>query len=858
MPASRVPYPKGIVTFLFTDIVGSTNAARALPYQHYSLQLLQPQFDEIKRLVEQEHKGRISGTPAGDSIMAAFADVNNALNCAIQIQNVLPTIKHTDRDGKEWALSARIGVHTSEMQVTPNAKGEYLNHPDVIYAARIMSVAHGGQIVLSANGHKQCDDKRWTWQEWKNRRIKSFEEAPQILHELLYEGWTSKEPGSQFLPAWFQEMNRYVPRPNLEAAILNLFQTKMPSGFLYRLVTLHGFGGMGKTRLAMQCCVQAVGIFAGRLYCVELDTLGVSNTMNDAAKRDFLAGRIAEAFQLKDEAAAPDNLPHSLPKDVSLLLLLDNYETVKCGPAKRLVEKLLTTNPLLHILVTGRKSVELNRVELPKDVRGLEAEEGRDLLIARIRESKADFTWTPSEADNEAIATILRVTANIPLAIELAAARIRNRTLPEIAASISKAVLGEMTDSREERDANDPEWRHDTLEKCYDWSWNLLNEPEQTAFALCSLFANDCVPQEITACFPAIMPEHLDALQEASLLVYTAHDGHSLYFLLHPTREYARKRLHKIDADQEQQRYFVAYYRQIVQENGGSANTEDREKRERLETAWRHAVSAADIAPELQDTESSGNIADLLVHFVDRQALWAEGTFLYTRSLEIRRKALPVGHPEIAASLNNLAGLYESQGRYADAEPLYLQALDIKRQNLGKDHPSLATSLNNLAGLYESQGRYADAEPLYLQALDIRRKALPDGHPEIAASLNNLAELYKSQGRYADAEPLYLQALDIDRVALGENHPGYATDLNNLAGLYKSQGRYADAEPLYLQALDVLVVSLGPRHPNTATVLSNLLMMLVNQERRGEIGAFLAAKPELQETYALLLARQSA
>ena len=448
MPDKRVPYPQGIVTFLFTDIVGSTQAARALPYQHYSLQLLQPQFAEIKRLVEAEHRGRISGSPAGDSIMAAFTDVNDALACAIAIQNALPTITHTDRDGKEWALSARIGVHTSEMQVTPDAQGLYSQREDVIYAQRIMSVAHGGQIVLSSNGHRQCEAKRWQWQEWKNRRIKSFEEAPQILHELLYEGWTSREPGSQFLPAWFQELNRYVPRPTLETAILNLFQTKMPSGFLYRLVTLHGFGGMGKTRLAMQCCVQAVGIFAGRLYCVELDTLGVSNTMNDTAKRDFLAGRIAEAFQLEGEAAAPDNLPHSLPNNVSLLLLLDNYETVKCDPAKRLVEKLLTTNPLLHILVTGRGSVELDRVELPKDVFGLEDKEGRDLLIARIRERKTDFAWMPSDADNAAIATILRVTANIPLAIELAAARIKNRTLPEIAASLSKAVLGEMTNSR--------------------------------------------------------------------------------------------------------------------------------------------------------------------------------------------------------------------------------------------------------------------------------------------------------------------------------------------------------------------------------------------------------------------------
>ena len=92
----------------------------------------------------------------------------------------------------------------------------------------------------------------------------------------------------------------------------------------------------------------------------------------------------------------------------------------------------------------------------------------------------------------------------------------------------------------------------------------------------------------------------------------------------------------------------------------------------------------------------------------------------------------------------------------------------------------MATSLNNLAGLYDSQGRYEDAEPLYLQALEMTRKLLGQEHPYVASSLNNLAGLYKSQGRYEDAEPLYLQALEIAQAVLGENHPTTKTIQNNL------------------------------------------------------------------------------
>ncbi len=166
MPDNPVSYPQGIVTFLFTDIVGS-NSGRSRP----AVSALQPATATAAVCRNQKACGGTQRThfryACGDSIMAAFANVNDALDCAIAIQNILPTITHKDTNGKEWTLAARIGVHTSEMQVMPNKQGEYLNHPDVIYAARIMSVAHGGQIVLSGNGHKQCEAMRWNWQEWK-------------------------------------------------------------------------------------------------------------------------------------------------------------------------------------------------------------------------------------------------------------------------------------------------------------------------------------------------------------------------------------------------------------------------------------------------------------------------------------------------------------------------------------------------------------------------------------------------------------------------------------------------------------------------------------------------------------------
>ncbi|NEO59470.1 MAG: tetratricopeptide repeat protein, partial [Moorea sp. SIO4G2] len=216
------------------------------------------------------------------------------------------------------------------------------------------------------------------------------------------------------------------------------------------------------------------------------------------------------------------------------------------------------------------------------------------------------------------------------------------------------------------------------------------------------------------------------------------------------------------------------------------------------------------------------------------QGRYSEAEPLYQQALKLRKQLLGENHPDVATSLNNLAGLYDNQGRYSEAEPLYQQALDLWKQLLGENHPDVATSLNNLAGLYDNQGRYSEAEPLYQQALDLLKQLLGENHPHVAASLNNLAGLYKDQGRYSEAEPLYQQALDLLKQLLGENHPHVAASLNNLAGLYKDQGRYSEAEPLYQQALKLRKQLLGENHPSVATSLNNLAGLYDNQGRYSE------------------------
>ncbi len=150
-------------------------------------------------------------------------------------------------------------------------------------------------------------------------------------------------------------------------------------------------------------------------------------------------------------------------------------------------------------------------------------------------------------------------------------------------------------------------------------------------------------------------------------------------------------------------------------------------------------------------------------------------------------------HPDIAGSINNLAGLYRSQGRISAAEPLYQEALAMTKRLFPHDHPNVTTSLNNLAFLYESQGRISAAEPLYQEALAMTKRLFPHDHPDAATSLNNLAFLYESQGRISAAEPLYQEALTMRKRLFPYEHPDVATSLNNLAGLFAATHRYPEA-----------------------------------------------------------------
>jgi tetratricopeptide (TPR) repeat protein len=209
----------------------------------------------------------------------------------------------------------------------------------------------------------------------------------------------------------------------------------------------------------------------------------------------------------------------------------------------------------------------------------------------------------------------------------------------------------------------------------------------------------------------------------------------------------------------------------------------------------------------------------------------AEAEPLMRRALAIDEASYGPDHPEVARGLNNLAQLLQDSNCLAEAEPLMRRALAIDEASYGPDHPDVARDLNNLAALLRTTGRLAEAEPLMRRALAIFETSYGPDHPKVAVSLNNLAQLLHATNRLAEAEPLMRRALAIDEATHGPDHPKVAIRLNNLAQLLLATNRVDEAEPLMRRALAIDEASYGPDHPNVARDLNNLAQLLQDTNR---------------------------
>ncbi len=472
--------PSGTVTFLFTDIEGSTRLLQQLG-EKYSILLAD--HERLLREACKSHDGKVVDIH-GNSFFVVFTRALDAVQAVVQSQRRL--MDHLWPDGV--SVRVRMGLHTGEPQIS--ALG-YMGI-DVHRAARIMAVAHGGQALLSQTTHDLVQSELpddLTVRDLGEHRLKDLRQ-PKHLYQLVIPGLPSDFPplkslnvSSNNLPI---QLTSFIGR---EKEITEVRQALSE----HRLVTLTGPGGSGKTRLALQVATEVIEHFREGVFFVALASIADSG---------LVASTIAQSLGIPEMAGRSivDSLKDYL-QSKSLLLVLDNFEQVI--PAGSLVAELLRASAGLKALVTSREALRISGereyfvpplplpslTELPS-VKSLSQYAAVELFLQRAQLVKPDFHITSDTA--AAVAEICYRLDGLPLAIELAAARIK--LLPPRDAGSPRESPGVFTGGARELPA-----RQQTLRNAIAWSYDLLDENEQKLFRQLSVFVGGCTLDAVEA-----------------------------------------------------------------------------------------------------------------------------------------------------------------------------------------------------------------------------------------------------------------------------------------------------------------------------------------------------------------------
>lgn len=743
--------PSGNITILFTDIENSAGLNRVLGNDLYFHELLEEHFKRLRKCVS-DFNGMETGTPAGDSLMVVFQEAGDALNCANAMQDSLtkPRISYSP-NGSTYEIKIRIGIHRSARVMVPDIQGLYVGE-DVNLAKRVESLGSGDQIFVHKSAYSVSgNQQRFQWSKGYACRLKGYEH-PQTVYELQWDKKARGEPGGRYFADWdMGELDVYIPRLKKENEIVGYFTRQIALNPV-RLVTLRGFGGMGKTRLAMACARQLVTFIEGRVCYVQL-----KNTPTDS---QAVAIEIGRACRLSQDQWKTTGVIESL-KEESLLLILDNYESAACVGVQDFLEELLLATRNLKLLVTGRKLVG-SKWEKEVCIEGLTDAEARKLFVARSQLKGRFRTWKPTSADEkEALNSILTATDRIPLALEIVAAgldRVGTENIIKLSANVSMSSLVAL---REGAELN-------PLRIVLDWSYeNLPDNKTQKALACLGLFADSFAIDRVEeACSLTNANNTLDNLKDASLLRYD--EKRDRYCLLRPTREYAQEKLDSLPNKDSIKRKFVEYYTEMVELYGGYIYQLDAEKMKVLDAEWRNIVGAIETAKALQDKSSWRKLVEGLGAFLLLFGLWSERKLMAEHILEDARKNKDLEMEELA--LDSLGLVYERTGDFANAHIHYQEGLTIARM---RDNTlGIGMILNSLGNIYRFQGDLITAEDHYLQSIatfeDTKSAPINAARPH-----KNLGVVYTIQMHWEKALHSYNISLDIcekakDLLGVGE------------------------------------------------------------------------------------------
>lgn len=833
--------PTGTVTFLFSDIEGSTRLLQQLG-SRYAATLAAHQ--EILRAAFAAHHGYEVDTQ-GDSFFAAFPTAVDALAAAADAQRALATYMWPSGT----PVRVRIGLHTGAPVL---AAGRYVGL-DVHRAARIAAAGHGGQVLLSQSARDLAESELPEGArllDLGEHRLKDLQ-RPEHLYQLVAADMSATFPPLKTLDRARHNLPvQLTPLVGRSEAVLQVVSLLARDDV--RLVTLTGPGGIGKTRLALQTAAELVDRFADGVYLVALGPI---------ADPDLVTGTIAQTLGMwaLGSASLAENLQSYLAEK-DILLVLDNFEhLLAAGP--RIME-LLVACPQVTMLATSRVSLHLRGehefevapLGLPDrftarsrgsrggrvgvmdgDLAGLTQYAAVALFIERSQAVKSDFAVTGSNAP--AIAEICARLDGLPLAIELAAARVRLLPPQALLARLSSR-LNLLTGG-----ARDLPERQQTLRNTIAWSYDLLAPQEQALFRRLAVFAGGCTleaAETVCAAPEGASPltldvlDGLDSLAAQSLLrqqgwtdAGASDDAEPRFRMLETIREFGLEQLRASKEGEAIQQahlaYFLALFEQVAQHFPGPHEAHWLDMLEREHDNCRAALIWA---RERAAVAEGLRLASALAYFWKARGYLTEGREWLEGLLALRpqgagaknnadRDIAPVAVQ--ARALFGVGELASTQGDSAHATIWLEEGLALARE---ADELRLVVDILNRLGVTAAyQNNIELAGRRIEECLVLARELNDPAH--LIAPLNNMGEMAFIRGDLERAAAYYEEALSVSR-QIGDIRTQVM--IGNLGNVARRQGNLSKAKALYREAIELAQVYGDPR--SIAETLESIAMVM--------------------------------
>ena len=776
-------YPTGTVTFLFTDIEGSTTLWEKFPD---AMAVAQARHDQILRDAIESNHGYIFQC-IGDAFCAAFHNAGDALCAAMQSQAGL----HNEKWG-DAVIKVRMGIHTGKAEIQEN--GDYKGYAALSRVQRLMSAGHGGQTLLSLATQELIRDdlpENIALRDMGQHRLKDLIH-PEHIYQVNAPDLPSTFPALKTLDAQLNNLpshlTPFVGREREIAAALGLLRN--PD---VRLVTLTGAGGTGKTRLSLQVAADLLDEFEHGVWFIELASI---------TDPELVLPTIASILKVKE--VADTTIEQSLQDYLHqkrLLLVVDNFEQV-VGAAPKIVT-LLNAAPKIKIMVSSREVLRLRGehdypvppLGLPESKRKQTAAvlaqyEAISLFVQHAQAANPSFIL--DEENASAVADICSRLDGLPLAIELAAARSR---LLKPAAMLEKlknkldTLIG---------GARDLPRRQQTIRGAIDWSYELLDEPEKVLFARLGVFVGgwtlDSAESVCGVEGSGNVLNGIESLLDKSLIRHMeGRSGESRFAMLETIREYAFDKLsQRAEFQSIRQAHadnLAALLEQVRVAAGSSeeatwfARLDDEFDNLRSAIEWtlgnhRHALAMlvgrvplywferANPREPLRWLERALNGQSDIPQIDKAYMFNCAGNFYMELRDIIHAKvhfelALPMFHREndgygISRVLNNLGNVAWSEKNFEKARELYDESLIYNNEDR-----NMWGTLINLGSLAKIQGRWEESRKYYIRARETGERL---GAETVVA-----------------ASTLFLATLDLALRKLGEARKGFESGLKAAA-----------------------------------------------------------------------------